>query len=119
MDIGRRLNLLVKQSDARTYRGFARKAKLSRPSLMAIIEDRSSPTLDTLEKILKAAGSSFSEFFKSPVVRSYHDPEHQELHEMLQELLVSGGNGAIMARETIRAAYDRHVRHIGRSAVTA
>ena len=44
-------------------RELSRLAEISPASLSAIEKDRSSPTLATLQKILKALGTDFSEFF--------------------------------------------------------
>ena len=62
MECGRQiLNLRVRQG--LSLRELSRLADISPASLSAIEKEQSSPTLATLQKIVKALGTNFSEFF--------------------------------------------------------
>jgi len=60
--LGQHLNQLRKQAKV-SLRELARAAEISPASLSAIEKSQSSPTLDTLHKILKALGTNFADFF--------------------------------------------------------
>ena len=68
-DLGRRIRVL-RQTARMSLRELSRSAGMSTASVSAIENDKSSPTLATLHKVLRALGTDFAEFFASPAADS-------------------------------------------------
>jgi transcriptional regulator with XRE-family HTH domain len=70
-DFGARLQKLRTQSGV-SLREVSRKSHLSASSLSAIEKGQSSPTLATLQRILQALGTTFTDFFGTPSAPDLH-----------------------------------------------
>jgi transcriptional regulator with XRE-family HTH domain len=66
------------------------KSGVSRKHISAIESGVSDPSFKMLEGLLRSMDVSLADFFESRIPDHYENPEHQDLHEQLQEILETG-----------------------------
>jgi transcriptional regulator with XRE-family HTH domain len=93
MEIGKKLAALRNKAEL-SQDAVAAATGLSRAHITKLENNVNSPTVDTLAAYLKACKSSLQEFFESSIPDRYEDPVHQEMHEKLQEILISEDSAA-------------------------
>lgn len=84
---------------------------LSRPYITQIENAKSSPTLERFIAYLAGLDATPAEFFESKAPPDkYHNPGHQQLHEMLQEILETDGLFEIGISLNIEAIFEKAKR---------
>jgi transcriptional regulator with XRE-family HTH domain len=106
MNIGRRFRELRLKKGYPDVESFAVYAKTARSSVSDLENNRSNPTIKTLEKYLSYLDCSLAEFFKSQIPTHYADSRHRALHDQLQAILEAGGVRAQWVAEAISLQFD-------------
>lgn len=106
MNIGRRFRELRLKKGFPDVESFATHAKTSRSTVSDLENNRSNPTIKTLEKYLSYLDCNLAEFFKSQIPTHYADAHHRALHDQLQSLLEAGGVRAQWVAEAISVQFD-------------
>lgn len=106
MNIGKRFRELRIKKGFPDVDSFAAHAKMSRSAVSDLENNRSSPTIKTLEKFLTFLNCSLAEFFESRIPTHYAEAHQRALHDQLQVILEEGGDRARWVAEAIKLQSD-------------
>jgi transcriptional regulator with XRE-family HTH domain len=99
MEIGKRLAQFRDRAGL-TQEALAASTGLTRPHIQKLESSAHSPSVNTLEALLRACDSTLAEFFESKIPNVYADAAHAELHRKLQEILESGDKSKVECMTT-------------------
>ncbi|MBN2118532.1 MAG: helix-turn-helix transcriptional regulator [Anaerolineales bacterium] len=88
MEIGHRLKQ-IRNKSGHTQDSLAEATGLRRAHIQKLETNVHSPTINTLEVLLKACESTLAEFFKSEIPQCFPDGQ-KDLHEKLHDILSAG-----------------------------
>jgi transcriptional regulator with XRE-family HTH domain len=106
MNIGKRFRELRIKKGFPDVDSFAAHVKMSRSAVSDFENNRSSPTIKTLERFLTFLNCSFAEFFESRIPTHYVDANQRTLHDQLQAILEEGGDSARWVAGAIGLQFD-------------